>query len=168
MAVQGGGNAGTAAKKPAAAPQIVPNLAAAVQNAVTATNTGTAQSFDYTSTNQALDAAIAAEDSGGGGGADSGGSPATGNAGLPTIDWASLLGEYGLPSDIISELDRIFRQTGDINQAILLGQAYVRGTDWYASTFPGIQAGINAGLFSDERGYRQYQQQVDQVYQQYY
>jgi hypothetical protein len=84
------------------------------------------------------------------------------------IDWAQLLGQYGLPGDIVAELDKIFRQTGDVNQAIAIGTAYIRGTSWYAATYPGIQQGINAGLFNDERGYRAYSSDVQQIYQQYY
>lgn len=107
----------------------------------------------------------------GGGGSDNGGDSNSGGGearGLPSVDWSSVLGEYGLPQDVIDELNRIFQQTQDINQAIVIGQAYVRGTPWYAQTYPGIQQGINAGLFGDEQGYRQYQAQVTQIYQQYY
>lgn len=104
----------------------------------------------------------AAAPAGGGGGSGGGGSA------LPAVDWAALLGEYGLPADVIAELDRIFRSTGDINQAIPIAQAYVRGTSWYATTYPGIQSGINAGLFGDEQGYRAYKNQLDTVFQQYY
>lgn len=91
-----------------------------------------------------------------------------GGASTEAIDWSAILGQYGLPQDIINQLNQIFSQTGDINQAITIGQAYIRGTSWYQQTYPGIQSGINAGLFSDEAGYRQYQSQVNQIYQQYY
>ncbi len=83
-------------------------------------------------------------------------------------DWQSILGLYGLPPDVIAELDRIFQTTGDLSQAVTLGQAYIRSTPWYSTTFPGIQAGINAGLFGDEQGYRTYSNQINQLFQQYY
>lgn len=85
-----------------------------------------------------------------------------------SVDWQALLGLYGLPVDIVNELNKIFTGTTDINQAITLAQAYIRGTPWYSQTYPGIQDGINAGLFSDEKGYQQYKSQVNQVYQQYW
>lgn len=104
----------------------------------------------------------ASTDSGSGGGTGSGDSSSA-------PDWDSILGEYGLPSDIISQLNQIWTTAGgDVNSAVTLAQAYIRGTTWYAQTYPGIQAGINAGLFSDEAGYRAYENQVDQIYQQYW
>ena len=87
---------------------------------------------------------------------------------IAPVDWSSLLGESGLPPNVVNELNRIFTRTPDINQAITIGQAYVRSTPWYTQTFPGIQSGINAGLFSNEQGYRQYQNQLGQLYQQYH
>lgn len=116
------------------------------------------------------------------GGGDTGGATqsdanSTGGYGAPNdstggstnpIDWSSLLGLYGMPQDIINELNNIFSRTTDITQAITLAQAYVRGTDWYTQTFPGIQDGINAGLFTDEKGYQAYKSQVNQLYQQYF
>lgn len=105
-------------------------------------------------------------------GTDTSTSGATGDAsatGTAPVDWSALLGEAGLPQDVIDELTNIFQQTGgDLTTAIPLAQAYVRGTSWYAQTYPGIQDGINAGLFSDESGYMQYENQVNQIYQQYY
>lgn len=91
-----------------------------------------------------------------------------GTTSIGAVDWAAILGQYGLPQDIIDELNRIFAGSGDINQAITLAQAYVRGTPWYQQTYPGIQAGINSGLFQDEQGYRAYTNQINQIYQQYY
>lgn len=84
-------------------------------------------------------------------------------------DWESVLGDYGLPQNIITQLNQIWTTAGgDVNSAITLAQAYVRGTTWYTATYPGIQQGINAGLFTDEQGYRAYENQVDQIYQQYW
>lgn len=100
-------------------------------------------------------------------------SPATGdNAAAP--DWDSILGEYSLPSDIIANLNQIWATSlnpdgsQNVDLATERGQSYVRGTSWYAATYPGIQQGINAGLFSNEQGYRSYENQVDQIYQQYW
>lgn len=85
------------------------------------------------------------------------------------IDWSSLLGIYGMDADVVAEINRIFTITGgNLQQAIPIAQAYIRGTAWYARNYPSIQAGINAGLFDDERGYRVYQNQVNQIYAQYY
>lgn len=85
------------------------------------------------------------------------------------LDWKNILGVYGLDDDIVTELNRIFTVTGgDLTKAIPIATAYVRGTQWYANNYPKIQEGINAGLFDDERGYRTYQNQVNQIYQQYY
>lgn len=84
-------------------------------------------------------------------------------------DWESVLGDYGLPQNIITQLNQIWTTAGgDVNSAITLAQAYIRGTTWYTATYPGIQQGINAGLFTDEQGYRAYENQVDQIYQQYW
>ena len=83
------------------------------------------------------------------------------------VDWSSLLGQAGLPPNVVNEVSRIFAKTPDLTQAVALGQAYVRSTPWYAQTYPGIQSGINAGLFSDERGYNAYKNQLTQLSQQY-
>jgi hypothetical protein len=83
------------------------------------------------------------------------------------VDWSAMLGESGLPANVVAELNRIFTRTTDINQAVTIGQAYVRSTPWYAQTFPGIQSGINSGLIADEQGYRAYSNQLTQYYRQY-
>lgn len=103
-------------------------------------------------------------------GAPNTGSGAAGQAGLAElIDWSQILGMYGLPADLIAQINHIFAVTGgNLQQAIPIAQATVRGSDWYRATFPGIQEGINAGLFTDESGYRAYQNQVNQIFQQYY
>jgi hypothetical protein len=79
-----------------------------------------------------------------------------------------------MPSDVIANLNQILSTSlnpdGSINtsEAVELAQAYVRGTSWYAQTYPGIQQGIDAGLFNDESGYMAYENQVNQIYQQYW
>lgn len=102
--------------------------------------------------------------SGGGGDTGSGGGGST----APPGDYSSLLGLYGLPSDVQAEVDKIFATTGDPNEAATLALAYVRGTDWYKTTYPGIQQGISNGTVSNEASYRAYVNNIDQLYQQYY
>ena len=98
---------------------------------------------------------------GGGGGGDH----------TPSINWdqfiAGMFGYLNLPQDVINELVRIFRMGVPVDQAVVLALGYIRGTDWYKGTFPGIQQGINAGLFQDERGYRAYVNQIGVATQQY-
>lgn len=80
---------------------------------------------------------------------------------------ASALGLIGLPPDIESEVNRILASTTDPNQAIQLALAYVRGTPWYQNTYPGIQAGLQYGIFSDEAGYRAALNDANQYYRRY-
>jgi hypothetical protein len=83
------------------------------------------------------------------------------------VDWSSYLGLYGLPADVQKELNAIFTRTPDVNQATALALAYVRGTPWYAQTYPGIQEAIAKGIVRDEAGYRQAQNGYNQVFRQY-
>lgn len=80
----------------------------------------------------------------------------------------SALGFYGLPSDVQSEVDQIFANTADVNAATALALAYIRGTNWYTQTYPGIQAGISNGTVGNEGDYRNYVNQINQLTQQYY
>lgn len=106
---------------------------------------------------------------GGSAGAGSGSGATTSNQPNAPTDWSGLLGFYGLPQDVINQLNLIWQQSGSNPQAaVLLAQAYVRGTQWYKTTYPSIQQGINAGLFGDEQGYRTYQNSVNQLFQQYF
>ena len=82
-------------------------------------------------------------------------------------DYSGLLGIAGLPADVAAQVTALFRSTADPNQAAALALAYVRGTPWYATTFVGINEGIKAGLFTDERGYRSYRNALDQTYRQW-
>jgi hypothetical protein len=84
------------------------------------------------------------------------------------VDWQALLHVYGLPKDDVDRIDRIFRTTPNLQQAIPIAQAYVRGTAWYTRTFPGIQEAISKGVVGDEQGYRSYQNSLDQLYKQYF
>lgn len=87
----------------------------------------------------------------------------------PPIDWEAALGEYGFTDDMLAQLNQIWATNyQDPSLALTLAKAYVQTTPWYATTYPGIQAGINAGLFNDESGYMAYTNQINQLYQQYY
>ncbi len=85
-----------------------------------------------------------------------------------STDWSSMLGIYGLPSDVQARVQQIFSSTDDVNQAVALAMAYVRGTQWYAQTYPGIQEGIARGVVSNESDYRSYVNQLQQLNKQYY
>jgi hypothetical protein len=93
------------------------------------------------------------------------GDPATPNI---SLDWESVLGVYGLPADVIAEVRRIWNSTDDSQQAAMLAIGYVRGTPWYAQTFPGIQEGFRLGIVANERDYRAYTNELNQVYRRFY
>lgn len=101
--------------------------------------------------------------------ADFSGTPGytTGPATGATTDWSAYMDFWNLPADLKKELDSIFRNTPDVNQAIAKAQAYVRGTPWYAQTYPGIQDAIAKGIVRNEADYRSLQNQFNQVYRQY-
>lgn len=81
-------------------------------------------------------------------------------------DWATVYwGSLGLPPDVSTRIDKIFSQYADHTTAAALAQQYLRSTKWYAATFPGIEYGIRNGFFTDETGYRQYVQQVNDAWQ---
>lgn len=86
----------------------------------------------------------------------------------PPLDWRAYLSNWGFEDADVNELDRIFKTYTDPTQASAAGLAYIRGTQWYAKTFQGIGAGIKAGLFSDEAGYRAYVNDMNQVYRRFY
>lgn len=85
----------------------------------------------------------------------------------PPLDWHAYLTNWGFTSDIVDELDRIFRTYSDPSQASAAALAYVRGTDWYAQTFPGITEGEKLGVISDESSYRAYVNQLNDLYHRY-
>lgn len=101
--------------------------------------------------------------SGGGGTASTSTTPDLGST-----DWSSMLGIYGLPSDVQNKVNQIFASTSDVNQATALAMAYIRGTNWYAQTYPGIQEGIARGVISNESDYRSYVNQLQQMNKQFY
>lgn len=112
-------------------------------------------------------------DGGGGGGGDGGGG-GNGGGGGPTqqtlagFDWQDYLGMFGLPSDVQSEIDKIFSNNYDVTTAAQLALSYIRGTNWYAQTYPGIKEGIAKGVVSNEADYRAYLNQANQLYENFY
>lgn len=107
---------------------------------------------------------VTAGGGGGGGGDGTSTTPPTN----PPLDWEAYLQNWGFPTDVVAQLTNIFSQYSDPSQASAAALAYIRGTPWYSQTFPGIQAGLSAGLFSDESGYRSYVNDLNQLYQNYY
>lgn len=82
-------------------------------------------------------------------------------------DVGSYLSLYGLPSDVAAKVQDIFANTSDVNQATALALAYIRGTQWYSQTYPGIQAGIAKGIIGNEADYRAYMNSVNNLTKQY-
>lgn len=102
-------------------------------------------------------------DSGGGGGGAGGDTTAD-------IDWAQVFfGNYGLPADLIAQIEALGKKYGTTNPDVFLqaAQNLIRASDWFKTTYPGFASGVTAGLFTDETGYRGYVNQLNQVYQQY-
>ena len=96
------------------------------------------------------------------------GSSTTDGSTTPPTDWSSYLNIFGLPPDVQAKVNQIFSSTQDVNQAAAIAMAYIRGTDWYAQTYPGIQEGMARGVVSNESDYRQYVNQLNQLSQQFY
>lgn len=103
----------------------------------------------------------------GGGTTPEGSQPANPTPQGPT-DYSSFLGIYGLPPDVQAKVSQIFSSTPDVNQATALAMAYIRGTPWYAQTYPGINEGISRGVINNESDYRSYVNAINQLNQQYY
>lgn len=86
----------------------------------------------------------------------------------PGQDWVSLFwGSLGLDTATIAGLTKAISGLTDPTQIQTIGQNYLRSTPWYQQTFPGFAAGVQAGLYTDESGYRQYVGQLNQATQQY-
>lgn len=99
--------------------------------------------------------------------ADGGPGPQYVPATTPVTDYSSFLNIYGLPGDVQNKVNQIFQNTPDLNQATALAMAYVRGTPWYATTYPGIQEGIAKGVIGNEADYRNYLTNVNMLTKQY-
>lgn len=90
-------------------------------------------------------------------------------------DYSSLFTFFGLPSDLVGTINKMMAQyissgmTIDDATTQILG--YIRGTPWYAQTYPGIAYGLSSGLFDEtqdmEVQYRKYVNEADQYSQQY-
>lgn len=80
----------------------------------------------------------------------------------------AFFGQYNLPADVQAQLASLLKQyAADPATGVALAQQYLRTTDWYQTTFPGFSQGVAAGLFTDETGYRNYLNQVNQSYNNY-
>ncbi len=76
--------------------------------------------------------------------------------------------EHWLPPAVLNQVKPLFTNpqlTPQLANEYALNA--VRQTPWYAQTFPGIQAGIQNGLFANEPGYIAYRNSLHQVYNQY-
>lgn len=94
--------------------------------------------------------------------------PSEAGTGLPSLDWASaFFASLGLPPDVVAKVNQIFSQYSDVNAASAAALGYIRGTPWYAQTYPGIAEGIRKGVISNESDYRQLLNQQSQIYRQY-
>jgi hypothetical protein len=87
--------------------------------------------------------------------------------GTALADPGAFLGLYGLPSDVASKVNEIFVKNPDVGTATQLAMAYIRGTPWYAQTYPGIQEGIARGVIGNEADYRKYLNDINNLTQQY-
>lgn len=66
------------------------------------------------------------------------------------IDWQQRLGMAGFTPQMIARIEQIWQSSNYSAQtAAPLVLGYVRSTPWYQQTYPGIAAGIQAGLFSE-------------------
>jgi hypothetical protein len=86
----------------------------------------------------------------------------------PTVDWATaFFGSLGLPSNVINDINKLAAQYSDPNDRSAAALLYLRGTPWYAQTFPGISEGMAKGLVSNEADYRTLLNQHNQLFRQY-
>jgi hypothetical protein len=87
---------------------------------------------------------------------------------LPELDWATtFFASLGLPPDVVEKVNQIFSQYSDTNAASAAALGYIRGTPWYAQTYPGIAEGIQNGVVSNEADYRAKLNDQSQLYKQY-
>lgn len=94
------------------------------------------------------------------------------SANAQPTDWIDQLRQWGLPSSLVSQITQLWMSNPHVTQGQqqnILNSAMriVRGDPWYAQTFPGIETGIQKGLFADERGYQSYKNDISQQYEQY-
>jgi hypothetical protein len=95
------------------------------------------------------------------------GTPGTAPAVNPT-NWAdTYFSGLGLPPDVAAQINTIFSKYSDVNEATAVALSYIRGTPWYAQTYPGISYGIQHGIIANESDYRQYVTSIDTQAQRY-
>lgn len=89
---------------------------------------------------------------------------------LLAINWKSWLEDWGFPSEVVNKLDSMARQYTPAQAELFARDAimYLRGTDWHKQTFAGFAEGYKSGLFTDERQYRAYVQNANDLYQRFY
>lgn len=86
----------------------------------------------------------------------------------PPNQWVNTFwGNLGLDQATIDGLTAAIAGLTDPAQIQVIGQNYLRSTPWYQQTFPGFAAGVQAGLYGDENGYRQYVNALNQYTQEY-
>lgn len=84
-------------------------------------------------------------------------------------DWyKAFFSQYGVPSDVQGNIISLLtKYASDPTMATALATQYLRGTDWYQTKFPGFNAGVQNGLFTDESGYLSYLNNINNIYNQY-
>src|SRR4051812_39338342 len=83
------------------------------------------------------------------------------------VDWHSFLDSFGMQRHVKARIERIFSNYAqDPKTAARIAVGYVRGTPWYAQTYPGISEAIARGVVKDEAGYRSYLNTANQLYAQ--
>ena len=84
-------------------------------------------------------------------------------------DWyKAYFGQYGLPQDVQDALIGLLtKYAADPSTAMALSTQYLRSTPWYQTTFPGFSSGVQNGMLTDETGYRNYMNTINNIYNQY-
>lgn len=117
----------------------------------------------------------------GGGGSGSG----SGSGGTGSIDYSNLFAFFGMPPDMIKQINKYMAQyissgmaettAYDLIVGMIrggqIGGNYKNGQSWYQYTYSGISYGMANGLVDSsdpERSYRQYVNTVNQYYQEYF
>ena len=128
---------------------------------------GTPSTYGVTPGGQALAGAYGAVPQPGAPAGQTPGAPGTAPAVTP-VNWAdTYFSGLGLPPDVAAQINTIFTKYADVNEATAVALSYIRGTPWYAQTYPGIQYGIQHGIIANESDYRQYVTAIDTQAQRY-
>lgn len=107
------------------------------------------------------------------------------NAGTGSTDYSALFSAFGMPPRMIKEINRLMAQLitsgqdptyaydtiiGEIRSG-KIGDNFKNGESWYAYTYAGISEGVANGLLDSsnmEASYRDYVNQVDNWYKEYF